>query len=134
MKLQFDKMTQFIRYFLVEGAMLIAEREGYKNITKVWPDMFPELNNKDKSKKPKKWDIEVTINGKEVPMDIFFDLLEKSFDENIRVKAQDLIQTRFSKMYDLIDEVETSVKETFEREFPEYERDEDGYYNLKGGI
>jgi hypothetical protein len=126
MKCTYDKLPEFIQHFLVQCSTELAKERGLESVAEIWPDMFDKDNTT-----PQEWEIEVKVNGVELPVLPFFERMEECFDENVEEKAEQILNQQFGEVWDVIADIESSVRESFERRFTEYKRDEDGSYILK---
>jgi len=111
MKSTYDKMPKMIQYFLVEGMTKLTEEQG-KHITDIWPEMLASEN-----KTIDEWNINLVVNGVEVPIESFFAKFDESMDEFIVSKAKDLLHDRLKDFESVLFELQESVEAEFEKRF-----------------
>jgi len=62
----------------------------------------------------KTWDVRLTIDGVELPLDKTIDQIEKNLDEHIVKKARELISSKMGEIENEIDELAENVREQVE--------------------
>lgn len=117
MKAKFDKLPKFIKYIVVEGATKLSQTLD-KNITSLWPEMF----EKDRDE----WDIQLILNGKELPVLDTFELLESGFEQMVEERAEQLLLDRCQNLTEIINCAEEALEESFKTIMHPDEGDNDG--------
>jgi hypothetical protein len=119
MKFNFTDMSDFMHYFVIEGSAKLGEATG-KSVNEIWPEMFQR-----KVPKVQEWELEVKLNGVELPADKVFEHMESQMDEYIAKKAAQLIREKFSRIYDMMDDIEEMVIDRVQEEFTTFNLKED---------
>jgi hypothetical protein len=116
MKFKIDNrsLSHFITHFVIKGVTKLSKANG-KDIDKIWPDMFGLKSKKD-------WDLQITLNGVELPALEIFAEIESQMDELIVQKACSLIKDRFSNISEIMEDFEGLIINEVKEAFPEYER------------
>lgn len=120
MKCKFTDLPDFIEYFLVEGAVHLEKMTG-KPLKELWPDMF------DMDGKPKEWDLQVMLNGLELPADKVFKHLEFQMEEFIAKKAVALIKEKYNNIDNLMYEIEQLIIGRIQKDYPKFRLNEEDY-------
>jgi len=118
MKYKFTDMPDFVEHFVVEGAVHLEKITG-KPIKELWPDMF----NMDG--KPQEWDLQVILNGLELPADKVFKHMERQMEEFIAKKAVALIREKYLDVDNLLYELEQLMIGRIQKDYPNFRVDEE---------
>ena len=119
MKFKFDEMSDLMHHFVIEGAVKLAESTG-KELKELWPEMFQR-----KVPKVQAWELEVKLNGVELPADKVFKHLESQLDDFITKRAASILQDKFRQITDMIDDIEDVVLDRIHEEFPTFNKEDE---------
>lgn len=106
MKCEFDKLPSFLRYIIVEGVTKLSGKLD-KDLSSIWPEMFSDEKIK------KEWDIELKLNGKELPVFDTFELLESGLESMVKDKAEELLLEKCQDLTELISCIEEKIQDEF---------------------
>lgn len=111
-------LPELIEHFMIEGATELSEAVG-KDLTKIWPEMF----KKNLDPKGEEWELQVMLNGVELPAREVFDHIDSQVEEMVEKKAIQIINERFSDIEDLMYDIQGDIEERMRAAFPDFNPD-----------
>jgi hypothetical protein len=117
-------LPELIEYFMVEGATKLSQKIG-GDITTIWPEMFDkDSSNNDE----KEWELQVMLNGKELPAREVFEHIDSQIEEMVEKKALEIINDRFSDLEELLYGIREDIMERVRLSFSDSKNDEEEKY------
>lgn len=111
------EVPDFIEYFLIEGASKLADGTGRK-LEEIWPEMFEKGVQKE-------WDLQVSLNGVNLPTRSVFYHLEAQMEEFVAKKAVALIKEKYNDVDNLMYEIEQLIIGRIQKDYPKFRVNEE---------
>jgi hypothetical protein len=111
-------LPELIEHFMIEGATELSEAVG-KDLTKIWPEMF----KKNLDPKGEEWELQVMLNGVELPAREVFDHIDSQVEEMVEKKALQIFKERFGDIEDLMCDIQGDIEERMRAAFPDFNPD-----------